>query len=224
MRTAHQPYHHGNVKDSLLAVALELIDANQGELISLRKLANAVGVTPSAVYNHFADRNALMLAIKIRIYEKFNRFFEARFSGTDNPEEALLEICFAYYQFSKKHPSQYHFLFSSTLPLEWTTPEAVKVFCRSLARTRKIIFEIYQKHQISCSEETIVQTTLLIWSQLHGIVMLRNSGSIQAAVSYQEWPQSCALARDEEVEELIRLRVDLMLNGIIEGRQGGRSH
>jgi len=54
--------------------------------------------------------------------------------------------------------------------------------------------------------------------------MLRNSGSIQAAISYQEWPQSCALARDEEVEELIRLRVDLMLNGIIEGRHGGRSH
>jgi len=79
MRAVHQPYHHGNVKDSLLAMAMEFIDANQGELISLRKLANAVGVTPSAVYNHFSDRNALMLAIKIRIYEKFNRFSKRDF-------------------------------------------------------------------------------------------------------------------------------------------------
>ena len=58
MREAHQPYHHGNVKDSLLAMAMELIDANQDELISLRKLANAVGITPSAVYNHFANLDA----------------------------------------------------------------------------------------------------------------------------------------------------------------------
>lgn len=224
MRTALRPYHHGNVKDSLLAMAMELIDENRGELISLRKLAKAVGVTPSAVYNHFADRNALMLEIKIRIYEKFNKFFEARTSGTDNPEEALLETCFSYYEFSKKYPSQYHFLFSSTLPLEWSTPEAVEVFCRSLVRTRRIIFAIYQKHQIPCSEEEIVQTTLLIWSQLHGIVMLRNSGSIQAAVSYQEWPQSCALSRDEEVKDLIRLRVNLMLNGIFQSRPDGDPH
>ena len=179
----NQPYHHGNVKESLITVAMQLIKANRGELISLRRLAREVGVTPSAVYNHFSDRNALMLTIKIRIYEDFNKFFEARFSGTDNPEEALLEVCFAYYHFSKKYPAQFHFLFSSTLPLEWSTPEAVEVFCRSLVRTRKIILAIYQKHQITCSEEAVVQTTLLIWSQLHGIVMLRNSGSIQAAVA-----------------------------------------
>lgn len=207
-----QRYHHGNVKESLVDVAMRLIRDNQVELISLRRLAKEVGVTPSAVYNHFSDKNELMLAIKIRIYEEFNHFFEQRFSNIEQPEEALIEACLAYYHFSKEHPSHYHFLFSSTLPLEWSTPETAEIFCRVLVRTRKIIFSIYEKNQIPCTEAQVVRSTLLTWSQLHGIIMLRNSGSIAAAVEYQDWPQECALIQDSEIEDLIRGRIQPMID------------
>lgn len=213
-----QPYHHGNVKEALIHAALKFIEEDEVELISLRRLSREVGVTPSAVYNHFADKNALMLAIKIRIYGKFNEYFESKTTKTSDPEEALLETCMSYYYFSKEYPSQFQFLFSSTLPLEWSTPEAVAVFCKGVVQARQLVFNIYQKYQINCSEEDIVYATLLIWSQLHGIVMLRNSGSIQAAVAYQGWPMSCALSKDEEVEALIRKRVEMMVNGIFESQ------
>ena len=71
-----QPYHHGNVREALIDEGMQLIESNQVELLSLRRLAKEVGVTPSAVYNHFPNRNALMLAIKIRLYDEFNKFFE----------------------------------------------------------------------------------------------------------------------------------------------------
>lgn len=38
-------------------------------MISLRTLSKEVGITPSAVYNHFADKSALIMAIKIRVYQ-----------------------------------------------------------------------------------------------------------------------------------------------------------
>ena len=178
-----QPYHHGNVKVALIDAAMALIDNSQTDEISLRRLAKEVGVTPSAVYNHFADKDSLMLAIKIRLYEEVNRFFDAQTDNSGDPEQTLLEICYAYYRFSQQQPARFLFLFSSVLPLERSTPEFIEVACHSLVRTRKLVYKIFEKYNVPCKEEDVVNTTVLIWSQLHGIVMLRNSGSIQTA----EW-------------------------------------
>lgn len=221
--TIDHPYHHGNVKEALVDAAMSLIASNSTELISLRRLSKEVGITPSAVYNHFTDKDTLMLAIKVRIYAFFNRFLEQHSSENAKPEQALLEICLAYYHFSRMYPSQFRFLFGSTLPMEWTSAENAEVCCRSIVRTRKLVFDIYQKFQISCSEETVVNTTLLVWSQLHGIVMLKNSGSLAAAVAYQDWPQSCALKEDQQVEKLIGTHIQIMLNGILNS-QGSEGH
>lgn len=219
----NHPYHHGNVKEALIDAAMSLIASNSSELISLRRLSKEVGVTPSAVYNHFADKNTLMLAIKIRIYDCFNRFVEQHSTDAENPEQALLEACLAYYHFSKEFPSQFDFLFSSTLPMEWSTAESIEVCCRGIVRTRKLVFDIYQKYQVPCNEEAVVNAALLVWSQLHGIVMLKNSGSIAAAVVYQDWPQSCSLREDEQVEKLIDNNIQIMLNGIL-NNQRNKSH
>lgn len=218
-----QPYHHGNVKLALIDAALKLIENNQLEALSLRRLAKEVGVTPSAVYNHFEDKDSLMLAIKIRLYEEINLFFDARSSGSSDPEQALLEMCNAYYHFSQQQPARFQFLFSSTLPTESSTPEFIKVSCHCIVKARGLVFEIFKKYQIPCNEEDIVNTTLLIWSQLHGMVVLRNSGSIPTAVAYQNWPSRCALSQHEEVEALIRHQVNMTVGAIL-NKQHADSH
>ena len=220
---ASQPYHHGNVKGALIDAAMAMIDTNQTDAISLRRLAKEVGVTPSAVYNHFADKDSLMLAIKIRLYEELNRFFEARCQDSGDPEQGLLEVCYAYYRFSLEQPARFLFLFSSVLPLERSTPEFIEVACLSLVRSRKLIYKIFEKYNIPCEEEDVVNTTILVWSQLHGIVMLRNSGSIPAVVAYLDWPVSCGLNDDDEVEKLIRENVNMTVNAIL-NKQHSDSH
>jgi len=217
-------YHHGNVKEALIVEALTFITENQAANISLRGLSRQIGITPAAVYNHFSDKDALILAVKVRIYEKFNAFFEARLTNTDDPEQSLLEMCQSYYQFSRQFPSHFQFLFGSVLPMQWSTPEMVEVACRCIVRARKLVLQIYQKYQMTYSEEEVVNTTLLVWSQLHGIVTLRNSGSIQAAVTYQNWPASCALGNDSETEELIRQHIHLMVNGVLNIQRGPANH
>ncbi len=218
-----QPYHHGNVKGALIDAAMVLIDKNQTDNISLRRLAKEVGVTPSAVYNHFADKDSLMLAIKIRLYEELNRFFDTQCDESGDPEQTLLEICYAYFRFSQQQPARFLFLFSSVLPLERSTPEFIEVACHSVVRTRKLVYQVFEKYNVQCKEEDVVNTTILIWSQLHGIVMLRNSGSIPAAVAYQDWPPSCGLNNNEEVEQLIRENVKMTVNAIL-NKQHSDSH
>ena len=217
------PYHHGNVREALIDEGMQLIESNQVELLSLRRLAKEVGVTPSAVYNHFSNRNALMLAIKIRLYDEFNKFFENRSSNSGDPEQDLVEICFAYCHFSQEYPSRFHFLFSSILPIEWSTPDMVEIATRTLARTRKLVLKIYDKYKVPCSEEKVVNTTLLIWAQLHGLVALKQSEIINAAVTYQDWPKACSLVSHEQVEGLIRNHLTMTVNAIL-NTQHAESH
>ena len=108
--------------------------------------------------------------------------------------------------------------------MEWSTPETVEIFCRCLVRVRKLVLGIYEKYQIPCSEEVLVNSTLLVWSQLHGIVTLRISGSIQAAVAYQGWPTSCALTHDDEVAQLIKNHRDNLVNGILNSQRSESHH
>lgn len=217
-------YHHGNVKEALLDAAQHYIESNEGEMISLRGLSKAVGVTPSAVYNHFADKNALIQATKLRLYHSFNKFYAKHCTESGDPNRELVDMCLAYFHFSREYPSQFQFLFSSTLPMELSTDEMVAVSCRCIVKVRGLVFAIHEKYQLRCSEEEAVNATLLIWSQLHGIVTLRNSGLIGAAVSHQNWPANCGLHEDSHVEKLIENHVQMMLDGMLSSAHGNSRH
>ena len=134
-----------------------------------------------------------------------------------------MEICLAYCHFSQEYPSRFHFLFSSILPIEWSTPDMVEIATRTLAKTRKLVLKIYDKYKVPCSEEKVVNTTLLIWAQLHGIVALKKSEIINAAVSYQGWPEACSLVSHEQVEGLIRNHLTMTVNAIL-NTQHAESH
>jgi AcrR family transcriptional regulator len=218
------PYHHGNVKEALIDVAIKLMEDDQVDRISLRRLSKDVGITPSAVNNHFADKNALMMAIKTRVYQQFNQFFDSCVTETNEPEQALLEMCLAYYQYSKEQPARFNFLFGSVLPMECLTPEMAAVSGRCLVKVRKLVWRIYEKYQIPCTEIAVVNATLLVWSGLHGIVNLRNSGLIRAAVTYQDWPLDCALIEDEEVEQIVLSHVNNVVNGVLNSQRGESPH
>jgi AcrR family transcriptional regulator len=217
-------YHHGNVKEALLTAAQNHIENNQGEEISLRALSKEVGITPSAVYNHFSDKDALLLAIKIRIFQSLNRFFANNCKETENPEKALVEMCLAFFHFSREFPSQFQFIFSSSIPMQWSTDEIVDVSCRCIVRARSLVFAIHEKYQLQCSEEEVVNATLLVWTQLHGIVTLRNTGLISAAVSHQNWPDKCNLTDNAQVEKLIEDHVQIMIAGMLSSPRGKGKH
>src|SRR5690242_16682619 len=56
-------YHHGDLRNALVAATLKLVAKGGVEGFSLREAARAVGVSPAAAYRHFADRSALLKAV-----------------------------------------------------------------------------------------------------------------------------------------------------------------
>ncbi len=59
-------YHHGDLKEALLSEAMAQLRAHGADGVSLRQVAQAVGVSPSAAYAHFPDKSALMAAVGMR--------------------------------------------------------------------------------------------------------------------------------------------------------------
>ena len=62
-RATRASFHHGNVEAELVAAALAAVDAFGHEALSLRDAARSIGVSHSAAYRHFADREALLAAV-----------------------------------------------------------------------------------------------------------------------------------------------------------------
>jgi AcrR family transcriptional regulator len=60
---ARAGYHHGDLEQALVTEALTQVRARGTDAVSLRQVAQAVGVSPSAAYSHFPDKTALMAAV-----------------------------------------------------------------------------------------------------------------------------------------------------------------
>ena len=56
-------YHHGDLRSALVEAGVKVLEGTVAEAISLRELARSVGVSATAVYRHFPDKNALLAAL-----------------------------------------------------------------------------------------------------------------------------------------------------------------
>ena len=65
---ARPTYHHGDLREALLQAAKALIGEAGIENLSLRKLAERAGVSRTAPYHHFSDKNDLLCAIACLLY------------------------------------------------------------------------------------------------------------------------------------------------------------
>ncbi len=61
--TAPRPYHHGQLRQAVIDMALHLAEETGDERVSLREVARRIGVSPGAPFRHFANHESLMTAI-----------------------------------------------------------------------------------------------------------------------------------------------------------------
>ncbi|MBV8162080.1 MAG: TetR/AcrR family transcriptional regulator [Acidimicrobiia bacterium] len=88
-----------------------LIESGNEEAVSIRRIAEAVGVTPPSIYLHFADKDELLLAVCERQFAELDRVTEAAVVGVEDPVEELFQRGKAYVRFGLEHPEQYRILF-----------------------------------------------------------------------------------------------------------------
>jgi AcrR family transcriptional regulator len=97
--------------DLLDATERLMIETGQADAVSIRAIADAVGVTPPSIYLHFPDKNSLILAVCERHFEVFDSAIEDAGRSTDDPVESLRRRGRAYVRFGLENPEPYRILF-----------------------------------------------------------------------------------------------------------------
>ena len=109
-------YHHGDLRTTLLEVAAIMLTESGIEEVSLRKLAARVGVSRSAPYHHFKDKNALLCGIAEKGFKQLylmnkNSFdFEGR-----STKEKFSRYIHQYVKFAKNNPELYELMFGRAI-------------------------------------------------------------------------------------------------------------
>lgn len=120
---AARRYHHGDLPSALVQAGVELARAGGPAAVGLREVARSVGVTPNAVYRHFADRHALVVAVAARAQLQLARTMERRMAEADHePDEGrrarrrLREVGLAYVEFAVSEPGWFSLAFFTPAP------------------------------------------------------------------------------------------------------------
>lgn len=104
-------YHHGNLRDALVRVALRAIADDGPDRFTLRDVARRAGVSPGAVYRHFRDKDELVAAVAGECADRLAATVAAELArAPDDPLEQFRHVGIAHVQFAVAHPEHFRAL------------------------------------------------------------------------------------------------------------------
>jgi AcrR family transcriptional regulator len=101
-------YHHGNLREALIKAGLRAVAEDGPDGFSLRGVATRAGVTPPAVYRHFADKDELLAAIAVECANRLAETINDAVARTKGDSLARFrQVGIAYVQFAVAHPEHF---------------------------------------------------------------------------------------------------------------------
>ncbi|MFI6421326.1 TetR/AcrR family transcriptional regulator [Streptomyces sp. NPDC050842] len=168
--TSRKTYHHGDLRQSVLAAALDVIAADGPGALSLRDLARRAGVSHAAPAHHFKDRTGLLTAIAAEGYD----LLAAALAGT--PE--LRERGVRYVRFATEHPAHFQIMFQPDL-LRADDPELLAAKERASAELRAGVAGLPDVPDARAAG-------IAAWSLAHGFATLLLTRNVDAALGGQD--------------------------------------
>ena len=107
-------YHHGNLRETLIRAALDLIGEKGPAGFTFADAARWAGVSPAAPYRHFRDRDALMADVARQGFERFEAFLKTAWNeGRPDPFTAFNNLGKAYLAFARTEPAYFAAMFEA---------------------------------------------------------------------------------------------------------------
>jgi AcrR family transcriptional regulator len=159
----------GRLREQLLEATTAVLDeVGDADRVSVRAIARRAGVSPTALYLQFPDRDALVLAAVDAGFEAFNTDLMTAAAGAGAPEERLRRMGEAYLAFAELKPALYSILFSARRTLVDKDPEVDR------DQAFDGLVSLLRQRDPALDEDAAGRLAILIWSSLHGYVMLRS--------------------------------------------------
>ena len=179
-------YHHGNLKEEFITIALDFIAKEDVEKLTLKVLSDATGTSRSAIYKHFKNKDALIETIIERGFDKFDAETTPHFK---DESKALVDRFYLtgklYVEFARKNPNLYRLLFGKKYAHIREEILSIKdEDCSGFAALQKTV-EDGQKQGVLKKEDSYKQA-IIIWATMHGISSLIIDGFMDVEDVYEE--------------------------------------
>ncbi|HHL20034.1 MAG TPA: TetR/AcrR family transcriptional regulator [Aliiroseovarius sp.] len=173
---AKRGYHHGNLRQALVDAALKLIEEKGPTGFTLSEAAKQAGVTPAAVYRHFAGREDLIAEAALQGYEIFADLMEYAYNQGKPSALASFEATGrAYLAFARKYPGHYVAMFEAGISVN-RSPELAAISGRAMGVLERAAAEL--SAQLPPEKRPPARmVSAHIWALSHGVVELFGRGS-----------------------------------------------
>jgi len=195
------PYHHGDLRRALIATALAMVTEEQDWTFSLREVARRAGVSPSATYNHFADKRDLLAEVAVSGFDRLRDGLAAAVVDLRSPPVAFTACLGTYVRLGMENPALYRLMFGPELTAfrgAERPPKMVTAGNDGKAILSRIISDGERSGDFGLSletEEPLALPTFVAWSAVHGLTMfiidnltgqhVHDEAAIEAAIKIQ---------------------------------------
>ena len=168
-------YHHGNLKQALIDAGIRIINKEGEQGLSLRKVAAACGVSHSAPYAHYKDKDELLSAIKESVTEQFTEYLNKAVDGMkeESTEKAIVAMGRSYVKFFIDNPDYYQFLFyNQKITVHLMTGEIHEEDYPPYLLLKALFLRYLDEKGIKLSDEDKEIELIKIWSTVQGIASI----------------------------------------------------
>lgn len=171
IRSPKGGYHHGDLRVALIATGLKKLEEVSAQSLSLREIAREIGVSATAIYRHFPDKDSLLSALAAEGLAQLAR--EQKAAGKAGGKEGFTEMGRAYVRFAMTNPALFRLIFSSL-------PAPADPDCASPEDSPGWLLRqsISQLAGPKASDAQRKAGVLRAWALVHGLAMLILSGQI----------------------------------------------
>lgn len=195
-------YHHGDLRNALIAAGLDVLREQGAEALNLREVARKAGVSHAAPYRHFADKEALIAAIATDGFRKLEAQLRKSLDSRRRTTAAkLIALGQAYVQFALNHIDHFRVMF--TLHRERDAYPELHIASKACFNVLvSMVAEGQAAGDLQAGDPVLMSE--IMWSSLHGMAMLLSHGQI-----------TLSDLRVSSADELTRRHVEWMLSGLM---------
>jgi AcrR family transcriptional regulator len=185
-------------EERIAETALKLLETGGEDGVSMRRVAAAVGITPMAIYHHFADRRALLNFVVDREFTKYSESLQAA-PRRGTHESQILTCMDTYIDYAFAHPRIFDYVFAQSRPGARRFPVD---FRARRSPTLNPVADLLQKAMEAgyLKQDDVWEIAMELWAHTHGYVSLYRGGRFALS--------------EKEFRALVRRSIRRMLHGL----------
>jgi AcrR family transcriptional regulator len=185
----------------LAATEQMLLETGSAQAVSIRGVADAVGVTPPSIYRHFADKDRLIFEVCARHFTALEDHIVAATAGVEDPVDRLAVMGRAYIEFGVANPEPYRIMFmtrADRAPVEFQGEVLVDSACFDLLTAS--VQECIDAGRFRPEHTDAYRLSLGFWARVHGLT------SLLVSKPTMDWPDDPAFFEEYS---------DMCLRGVV---------